>query len=169
MNEFRKAYEYNEETGVSGFLMILFLMLISLEPLLALISVSLIYPRMNAGILGAVFAVAAVVYGLFSLFAGIALKKQAAFAITAVKSFLIFRVIFLIPFTCMIISRQINEIPYLKASPEYAEAKGSLTMSLIIDIAYVIIFSVGWYIYLRRSRRVKEEFLLRKQYLGKHV
>ncbi len=161
MNEFRKAYEYNEETGASGFLLFLFLMLISFEPILAIISASFIY-LLNAGILGAVFTGAAVVYGLFSIFAGIALKKQAAFAITAVKSFLIYRAIFLIPFTCMIISRQINEIPYLKASPEYAEAKGSLILSFVVDIAYVTIFSVGWYIYLMRSRRVKEGFMSRK-------
>lgn len=156
MDEFRKAYEYNEETGVSGVLLILFFMLISLEPFLAIIGASLGYLRMGDGILRTVFTGAAVIYGLFSLFAGIVLKKKVSFAVTVVKSFLISRIIYLVPYTSMTISRQISEIPFVKSSPEYMEMKGSLIRSLIIDIAYVLIFSVGWYIYLLKSRRVKE-------------
>jgi hypothetical protein len=36
MNEFRKPYEYEEEKGIGGFLMVFFVMLLSVEVLLAL-------------------------------------------------------------------------------------------------------------------------------------
>lgn len=159
MNEFKKPYEYVEEKGVSGILLILFFMMISVEPLLGIISAFIWKDAVKGSdTLLTVSICLSVVFIFFSFFAGIALKKTSRHAILLVKAFLIYRLPYLLLTTYSSMRTQIDAIPYDKDFPDYAVMHGSITSSFIISISYVAAFSIGWYIFLIKSKKVREYF-----------
>jgi hypothetical protein len=159
MNEFKKPFEYEDEKGISGILLILFFMLISVEPLLGIAS-AFIWKNAFAGsdTLLTLFIGLSVLFILFSFIAGIALKKAARHAVLLVKAYLVYRFLYLLLTAYVSMKTQADVIPYAKDFPDYAVMYNSLLTSFLISILYVVVFSVGWYIYLVRSKRVRECF-----------
>lgn len=159
MDEFRKSYDYFEEQGIGGLLLVLFFMLISAEPLAGIMGIYFGFNSMSLyGFWGTVFQAGAIIYTVLSVLSGIVLKKMFNLAIPMLKVFLVFRVLFLAPYVYINMGMQIAEIPYEKTYVMYQEMHSSIVLSFVTSMAYVIIFSALWYIYLLRSRRVKETF-----------
>lgn len=157
MNEFNKPYEYFEENGVGGVLLILFFMLIAIEPLLGVIATFMGYDSLkSSGIWGIIFLCVAVVFIVYAIFSGFALKRIRSHAIVITKVFLIFRLLFLLPFSYLNMDLQIKAIPYVNTESLYMETYNNLVISFAISLAYVIGFSAVWYIYLNKSKRVRE-------------
>ncbi len=157
MNEFRKPYEYEEEKGGGGLLLFLFVMLIAAEPLLGIISFFLGYNSLQTNrVYSIVLMTAAAIFTAFSIFSAVILKLKKKSSVRVIKFYLIFRLIYLIPYTIVNFHNQVEEIPYYKSSEMYMVTYNSLITSLVISIVYVVVFSAGWYIYLIRSRRIKE-------------
>jgi hypothetical protein len=159
IDEFRKPFELFEEKGIGGILLILFFMLISIEPFLGILSIAVgfnAYP--DSKIFLTVFVVFSVAYIVFSLFSGITLKKQYSFAVAATKVFLVYRLIYFTPVLIINMNLQIAAVPYDSLSPTYANESASIMTSFIINISYVALFSIGWYIYLVKSKKVQEAF-----------
>ncbi len=159
MDEFRKPYDYFEEQGIGGLLLVLFFMLITAEPLAGIMGIFFGFNSMTSyGFLGTAFQAAAIIYTALSILCGIVLKKRLSLAIPTIKVFLVFRVLFLVTYVYVNMGMQIAEIPYEKTYVMYQQTHSSIISSFAFSMAYVIAFSVLWYIYLRRSRRVKETF-----------
>lgn len=159
MDEFRKPYEYMEEKGISGFLLLLFFMLITAEPLFGVFAAYFGYYSMEKfGILRICFFCAAIIYILFSVFTAVAVRKKFGSAVAITKVFLVYRLVFLIPYLCLNVYQQIKEIPYEKTYIEYSKLYDSIVTSFVINIAYVVVFSVAWYLYLKKSKKVGELF-----------
>ncbi len=159
MDEFKKPYEYFEEKGVGGILLVLFFMLISVEPFMGILSIALgnnAFP--NFKIFLPVFVTLSVVYIIYSLLSGIFLKKLYSFAIASLKVFLVYRLIYLVPVLIISMRYQIDTIPYAKTYGQYQVAYNSIISSFWISILYAFIFSIGWYIYLVKSKKVQELF-----------
>ena len=159
MDEFRKPYEYMEEKGVSGFLLLYFIMLLAQETLLGVITLFNGYDLFSGNmVLGPIMMGISVFYILFSLFSSIVLKKLKKFAVRVSKVFLVFRAVYLIPYLIFNTISQIREIPYDRNHEMYSKMLGSIIVSSVISFLLIVAFSVGWYIYLNRSKKVRELF-----------
>jgi len=159
MDEFRKPYEYMEEKGVSGFLLIYFLMLLAVETVLGVITLFKGYDLLSGNkVLGTIIMGISVFYILFSLFSAIILKKLKRIAVSVSKVFLVFRAVYLIPYLVFNTIVQIREIPYVRGHEMYSKMLGSIIVSAVISLVFIVAFSVGWYIYLNRSKKVRELF-----------
>jgi len=159
MDEFRKSYVYFEEQGIGGLLLVLFFMLITAEPLAGIMGIYFGFNSMTEyGFWGTLFQIAAIIYAVLSVLSGIVLKKTLNLAVPMIKVFLVFRVLFLAPYIYVNMGMQIAEIPYVKTYVMYEQMHSSIMSSFVFSMAYVIVFSVLWYIYLLTSRRVKETF-----------
>jgi len=156
MDEFRKPYEYFEEKGVGGILLVLFFMLISIEPFLGILSLAVGYNAYpDSKIFLPAFITFTAIYILFSLLSGILLKKLHSLAIAVTKVFLVFRIIFLLP--VLIISMRF-QLGTIALESNYALEHNSIISSFYISLSYMVIFSVGWYIYIVKSKKVHELF-----------
>ena len=162
MDEFRKSFEYFEEKGVGGILLILFLMLISLEPFIGILSAAAGYNAFPDSKVFTLILISAAVYILLALFSGIVLKKLRSYAVAAIKVFLVYRMVFLAPILIINMRFQIGTIPYAKTFSQYSIEYNSAISSFAVSIAYAVIFSIGWYIYLNQSKKVHELFPPRK-------
>ena len=163
MDEFKKQYEYVEEKGVSGIMLILFFMLIAIEPFLGILAAFFGYNTMkDTGIIGTAILYVSIAYMIFSLFAGIALKRINRYAVSLIKVFLLFRLIFLVPFFYLNTRLLIEAIPYVSTYPLYKEMYNSYLTSFTMSMAYVVAFSVMWYIYLCKSKKVRNLFPQKK-------
>ncbi len=157
MDEFRKPYEYEEEKPVSGFILCFCAMLIICELLIGLTDL-----YQGAGLLRSqpfwhnIYLVFGNFYLLFIAVTCFAFYRLRRHAIKIAKIFLLYRFVFLTIATLVIyhyrlhdknaIGFRINQFPDLQ----------TLTLnSLIIPFAYTIVFSVLWYSYFLRSKRVK--------------
>lgn len=159
MDEFRKPFDYFEEQGIGGLLLVLFFMLITVEPLAGIMGIYFGFNSMSVyGFWGTVFQAAAILYTALSVLSGIVLKMRLNLAVTMIKVFLIFRVLFLAPFLYYNMCVRIAEIPYEKAHVLYEQMHTTIVYSFVSSLAYVIVFSILWYIYLLRSKRVRETF-----------
>lgn len=159
MDEFRRPYEYDDEKGVSGVLLIYFVMLIAEETLLGLISLSFGYNMLAENrVLGMIAMGISVLYVLFAVYSAIVLKQLKKYAVKVSKVFLVFRFIYMMPYLIVNTISRIREIPYEKGFEMYDAMHRSIIVSLIISIAFVIAFSVGWYLYLNKSKKVRELF-----------
>jgi hypothetical protein len=159
MDEFRKPYEYYEEKGVSGFLLIYFLMLLAEESLLGIIAMFMGYNLLAENrVTGMIIMAISGFYILFAVYSAIVLKLLRKYAVKVSKVFLVSRLFYMIPYLIFNTVSQIKEIPYDKDIEMYAVMYRSIINSFIISLSLIIAFSVGWYIYLKRSRKVRELF-----------
>lgn len=159
MNEFRKPFDYFEEKGIGGILLILFFMLIAIEPLMGITAVFFGYHFINDNILGGIFMCLAVLYILFAIFSGISIKRKFRFAVRFTKIFLIFRLAFMSPYLYVNMRMQIKEIQYENTYSLYEKMYGSIVTSFIICLSYVVVFSAAWYAYLCKSKKVGDLFM----------
>lgn len=159
MDDFRKPFDYFEEQGIGGFLLVLFFMLITAEPLAGIMGIYFGFNSMNVyGALGTVFQAAAVIYTALSVLSAVALKRMLNFSVLLIKIFLVFRVLFMVPYLYFNMGVRIEAIPYEKGHVLYEQMHSSIVNSFIVGVGYTVLFSVLWYIYLLRSRRVRETF-----------
>ena len=156
---FRKPYEYMEEKGVSGFLLIYFLMLLAVETPLGIITLFYGYNLLSGNrVLGTIIMGISVFYILFALFSSIVLKKLKKFAVRVSKVFLVFRAVYLIPYLIFNTIIQIREIPYGRNHEMYSKMLGNIIVTSVISLLLIAAFSVEWYIYLNISKKVRELF-----------
>ena len=158
MDEFRKPYEYDEDKGINGLLMVYFFLLIVEEVILGIIAFFFGYSRLPENRWFGVIIWLAVFYIVFALFSAIILRCEKKFAIKVSKAFLIFRFLFLVPFLFLHTNIRIAEIPYEVGHEMYERAYNSIISTSIISMAYIVAFSVCWYIYFLKSKKVKELF-----------
>ncbi|MCX7708790.1 MAG: hypothetical protein N2484_02955 [Clostridia bacterium] len=154
MDEFRKPYEYEEETGVAGFVFVFAMMLIVFEVFLGVITLA--QGHVVAGLFpGAskVYVAVAVLFIAFTLFTFFALYKVHKHALKVVKSYLIFRILYLTP-VCVLI---FNYSRIAKASAN--ETLGEMIVgALVVPLIYIWGFSILWYGYFLKSKRVKDSY-----------
>jgi hypothetical protein len=159
MDEFRKPFDYFEEKGIGGILLILFFMLIAVEPLMGIAAVFFGYHYINDNILRVIFMCLAAMYILFAIFSGILLKRKSRFAVRFTKIFLIFRLAFMAPYLYVNMRSQIYDIQYEITYSLYEKMYGSIVTSFIICLSYVVVFSAVWYAYLCKSKKVGDLFM----------
>lgn len=160
MDEFRKPYEYEEETGVIWPVRIFCILLISLEAFLCIIFIFQLndfLARISvAQTIARVLTLLFVVYILVTL---IFLLKLERHALIIAKSYLIARLFYLIPSIIVIFLYTISDknaigIGYGKFESE----TDIIVMVLVTPLIYILLFSISWYIYFNKSKRIKEAY-----------
>lgn len=157
MDEFRKPYEYEDEKGVSGLLLVFFVMLIAFETFLGIIAAFSGYDTVKSipG-LGKLYIGLGIFFVVYPLFTAFALRKMKKYAVRIAKIYLIARLVYHIPFVVVNTIIMINRISYNKDYIEYGKEYNSLIIGLAISLFYLVAFSVLWYLYFSRSKKVRE-------------
>jgi hypothetical protein len=154
MNEYSRPYEYEEDKGMGGFLMLFFVMLVSVEVLLAALILVQGYAVLKAvRYLGPAYLVAGTGYLAFILFTCIALKRMSRYAATFSKTLLIARVLFLTPAHVLLFAT-FSRDPRIVSG--FRSRSGIVLVGLVVPLAYILLFSGSWYVYFSRSRRVRQ-------------
>ena len=154
MSDFRKSYEYEEEKGLGGFLAVFFVMLLSVEVLLAV----MILVQGNAALktvpyLGTAFLVLGTGYLILISITCIALKRMSRSAVALSRILLITRVLFLTP-ACILLFTTFANNP--GSYSDFSSRNGFVVFALVVPLAYILLFSTLWYLYFSISRRVKQ-------------
>jgi hypothetical protein len=154
MSDFKKPYEYEEEKGMGGLLMLFFVMLVTVEVLLGLMFLLQGYAVLKAvPYLGPAFLVVGIGYLLFILTTCFTLRRASRYAVSISKIFLVARALFLTPVYVLLFtrfSRNLGLFPRLRLGGDLAP------VGLIVPLAYILLFSGLWYYYLSSSRRVRQ-------------
>jgi len=161
MEEFRREYEYDEETGVAGFLLIFLITLLSFDfvvVIIILIQSKNVYSEL-ADFLVTPFLGIFGVYLLFKVAFVISLFTKREAVVKLAKFFLLTRGIL---FSVCIISLYI----FLLLNPSVdamdmskMETTWQLTFRMLLTpLLYTVLFSVGWTIYFKRSARVRDRY-----------
>ncbi len=160
LDEFRKPYEYEEDTGVIWPIRIFCMLLLSVEAFLSVICifqlneflVSIPLARIIARVLTLVFLVYILVTIVF-------LFKLERHALIIAKSYLISRLFYLIPSISVIFSYIINDKNSIGAGyGKFESVNDIIAMVLVTPLIYILLFSISWYIYFNKSKRVKEAY-----------
>ena len=153
MSEFRKPYEYEEDTGVAGFLMVFFVMLLTVELLLAAAMLVQGYailgnePRFRPVVLAL-----GIGYIALTLVVCIALRKMWRRAIGLSKILLIARVLLLGPAYGLLYG-SFSRIRGIRSG--FRSELDMVLVALVVPLVYILGFSGLWYAYFSRSRRVR--------------
>lgn len=160
LDEFRKPYEYEDETGVIWPVRIFCIILLSVEMFLSIICIF----QLNE-VLGGVpiaraiargFTILFVVYIIVTL---IFLLKVEKHALKIAKSYLVARLFYLIPSIIVIFSYTINDKNAIGFGyGKFQSVNNIIVMLLVTPLLYVLLFSISWYMYFTKSKRIKEEY-----------
>jgi hypothetical protein len=167
MSEYRKAFEYEEDKGVGGFLMLFFVMLLSTELLLA----AAILVQGNAVLrderyLRPVFLALGIGYAAFVLVVCVGLRRMWPNAVLLSRIFLIARALFLTP-AYLLLYRTFSRIPGIRSG--FRTETDMALVTLLVPLAYILGFSVLWYVYLSRSRRARQLAQTASERRGAHA
>lgn len=160
LDEFRKPFEYEDETGVIWPIRIFCMLLLSVEAFLGIVFIFQLNDFLAsipiAQTIARVLTLLFVVYILVTL---IFLLKLERHALIIAKSYLIARLFYLIPSIITIFSYTINDKNAIGSGYGKFQSVNDITvMVLVIPIIYILLFSIFWYIYFNKSKRVKEAY-----------
>lgn len=160
MEGFRKQYEYEEEQSLGGLLMVFFVMLVTAELFLGIITlIEGSAALKGSGFFSSVFLASGTVYMLFSLLTAVVLYKKKRFAIKLAKFFLLFRVIYLSISNILIFLDLYHDPSTVGSGGSQYQSVSELVIScLVFPMLYAWGFSVLWNLYLNKSKRVRETF-----------
>jgi hypothetical protein len=154
MSEFRKSYEYEEEKGIGGLLMLFFVMLLSVEVLLALLILVQGYAVLKAvPYLGPSFLVLGSGYLVFILFTCIAVKRMSRHAVRISRIFLVARVLFLTPVYLRLYATFSQDPRIISGFRSHGDI---VFFGLVVPLVYILLFSGLWYWYFSKSRRIRQ-------------
>lgn len=160
LDEFRKPFEYEEETGAIWPVRIFCIMLLSIEMFFSIIYVFQLNEFLGsvpvAGTISRVLTFLFIVYILVTL---IFLLKVEKHAIKIAKSFLIARLVYIIPSVIVVFLYTINDKSAIgSGNGKFQSVTDIIFMLLVTPLLYTLVFSISWYIYFTKSKRVKESY-----------
>ncbi|MEN2775538.1 hypothetical protein ABCY62_10945 [Acetivibrio clariflavus] len=161
LDEFRKPFEYEEETGVIWPVRIFCILLISVEMFFCVICLFQL-TEILAGIPKVRFA-AVVLTVLFMVYILVTItflyKKAQKHAVKMAKCYLITRLFYFIPSILIIFSHTINDKNVIGSGyGKFQSVRDIIIMLLITPLIYILSFSILWYFYFIKSKRIKEEY-----------
>lgn len=160
LDEFRKPYEYEDDTGVIWPVRIFCIMLLSVEMFLSIICIFQLNEFLSSVPTARIFArgisILFVVYILVTL---IFLLKVEQHALKIAKSYLVARLVYFMPSIIVIFLHTINDKNAIGFGyGKFQSVNNMIVMLLVTPLLYILLFSVSWYIYFSKSKRIKEEF-----------
>lgn len=162
MNEFRRDYEYEDERGVAGFLLLFVLSFVSFDLVAAIILLSQSGMMIGAYLpwLQLPFFVLWGVYFAGKLVLVITLFLRRKFAPRLARIFLAARIVLFLSATVIVYTLLLI---HRTGSPLHLDDEmrsfWQITYALFLTpVVYTVGYSLGWMRYFKRSRRIRETF-----------
>lgn len=156
MDDFRKPFEYSEEKR--GFILFFIIMLISTDILVAVSYTVQVYGFLkHIPVLGIGFLVIGILFILFIPFTANTCYKLKKNMVTIAKTYLIVRAVFTTCSIIIVFLKVVNDESMIGNGANHYATVAELTFTVLIaPLAYVLVFSVGWYLYFLKSKRCKK-------------
>ncbi len=160
MDDYRKIYEEKDEKGVTGFIIFFIATLMLFEPLWTII---VMFQTGRAfekiPVAGIAYNICGISYLLFLFFTCFCFYKLPKLAMRVAKSFLITRVIFLATSMIIYFNFLLHDERFLGVrSYQFVSIPDMVIKVLLLPGAYIIIYSVFWYIFMNKSKAIKENY-----------
>jgi hypothetical protein len=137
-----------------------FIMLLSFEMVygvIALVQINKVFD--STAVPDQIILVCSVLFLLFILFTCVALFKIKKHALTIVKTFLITRVIYLGLSSILVFIKTVNNKYAIGGRPDQFESIPMMVIMLLVTpLVYTLLFSISWYIYFCKAKRVKRTY-----------
>jgi hypothetical protein len=158
--DFRKPFDYEDEHGVAGWILFFVSMAVILDGFIGFSVWAEGYQYLHQmPAIATLYWIGSLIF--IALIGGICLTlyKIPRFALKAVYTYLIYRVIFLsIAFIMIYYFRRSNP-NIIGQDVNQFDSMWHLTLnSIVIPLPYTIAFSIIWYLYFQRSKRVREAY-----------
>ena len=155
MEDFRKQFEYTEEKR--GFILLFIFMLIAVDIYQAFIYIMPAYNNLlQTPAIRTCFISIATLYILSIPFTAFVCYKLNKHMLTISKAYLFFRSIVLISSIAIIFIFNVNFSKKVAFGDIYTSLLQVIFMKLILPITFVLVFSVGWYIYFIRNKSCRD-------------
>jgi hypothetical protein len=155
-DEFRKPFEYNEEKR--GFILVFTLLLITFDILQTLSLTSQVYEVFkNSSILQIIAVTLGVIFVIYILYTAVICYSMKANTVNRAKTYLIVRAILSTCYVMIVFLDRRNHLNLIGDGVEqYKTTNDMIVGELIIPLAYVLVFSLIWFLYFSLSKRCKE-------------
>lgn len=155
MDDFRKPYEYNEEKR--GLILLFIIMIITIDIYQAPLYIMPTYGELKQiPAIRIAFMVISILYILFILFTVITCYKLKKNMVTTSKAYLIVRAVIMCCCIIILFFYNVNIKNKMGYGRKYSTVSQLFIMELIAPLAFVLVFSIGWYLYFLKSKRCKE-------------
>jgi hypothetical protein len=158
--DFRKPFDYEEERGVAGWILFFASMAVILDGFIGFsVWAEGYYYLHQLPFLATLYWICSLLFIL--LIGGICLTlyKIPRFALKTVYTYLIYRVVFLsIAFIMIYIYRRGNPNIIGPDINQFSNMWQLTLNSIVIPLPYTLLFSLVWYLYFQRSKRVREAY-----------
>lgn len=153
--DFRKPYEYNEEKR--GFILVFILTLLTFDILQTLsLSVQVNEAFKTVPAIRIIFLVMSVMFMIFTFYTALNCYRLKRNLVRMSKLYLIVRAIISTGYVVIIYFYRTSNVHLIgEGQQQYRTIKEMVLAELIIPLAYVMVFSVIWYLYFTLSRRCK--------------
>ena len=160
MDNLRRLYESTDDRGVTGFLFVFVVMLILIEPLYAFIFMYQTGRAFAASPWAAhLYQLGVIGFLFFNFFTVFCLYKLPRHAVKVAKWFLTVRFLFL---TFSIISNflfTLHDPNAIGVRPyQFSSIPDLVIKIVVIPAVYVSVFSIGWYLFLLKSKTVRSNY-----------
>lgn len=160
MDEFRKPFEY-DDSGVIWPVRIFGILLISVEMFLGVICLFLLNKYLGSIPIAKTVAIIFTLLFMVCIVVTVAFlfKKVKIYALKIAKGYLLARLAYLIPSVIVIFSYTITDKNAIgNGYGKFQSLTDIIVMLLVTPLIYILSFSVSWYIYFTKSKRIKEEY-----------
>jgi hypothetical protein len=151
-DDFKKEYEYTEEKR--GAILVFVLMILSIDILMAIF-----YTAQVSGyftqipVLNISFLALGILYILFIIFTAATCYRLKKSMFSVSKIYLVIRAVYTLYSSIIIFVHSLNDPGVLK---EYDSVFIMIFSMLLLPLAYMAAFSIGWYLYFKKSKKCKE-------------
>lgn len=154
--DFRKPYEYSEEKR--GFILLFVITLIVIDTLQTISFTTQIYEAYKGiPVIRSVNLGLCILSILFMLYTAIISFKMTANMVIIAKIYLILRVLYSVYCIIILYIYSINHRNLIGEGVEQYRTVGQMVVGEVgVPIAYVLAFSIVWYLYFLLSKRVRE-------------
>jgi hypothetical protein len=154
--DFRKPYEYNEEKR--GFILVFILTLITFDILQTLSLSAQVNEAFKAiSVLRVCFLALSVIFVIYTFYTAIICYRLKKNLVSLSKIYLIVRAIISTGYVIIIYVYRTSSVHLVgDGKNQYPSVKAMVIGELIIPLAYVMAFSIIWYIYFTVSKRCKK-------------
>lgn len=153
--EFRRPYEYSEEKR--GFILLFVILLLVIDTLQTFSFTTQIYVAYKEiPIIKLLIVVLCILSILYMLYTAINSYKMTTNMVSIAKTYLILRVLYSVSCIIIIYLYTIKHKNLIGEGVEQYRTYGQMVVGeLVVPIAYVLSFSIGWYLYFVLSKRVR--------------